>query len=361
MGGTRRIQVLVVDDSNLNLAMYHALLATMADVDVVAFSSPQLAIQWTHREGAPDIAIVDYHMPEIDGITFVSRMKAQTDDDRTLFVMITSDAQVRQAALDGGVNDFLTKPIDRAEFLARMRNMRALATSRRQLSDRAEWLREEVARATSSVLSREIETIVRLTRLAEFRDDVTGTHVVRVGHMCAAVGRAMGLDDEHAKMLLLASPMHDIGKVAIADNVLRKPGPLTNDEFETMKHHTVVGYEILKDSESAMLRCAADIALSHHERWDGAGYPYGLAGEAIPLGGRICSIVDVFDALTSERPYKPAWEVGRALKVLMEDAGTRFDPKVVDAFHDALGDLLAIKRRYSERVTDIGELVRAFG
>lgn len=361
MGGTRRINVLVVDDSNLNLAMYRALLATIADVDVVAFASPQLALDWAAREGMPDIAIVDYHMPEIDGVTFVSRAKAQATDDRTFFVMITGDADARRTAFEGGVHDFLTKPIDRPEFLARMRNMTALAVSRRQLADRAEWLREEVERATSSVLSREIETIVRLTRLAEFRDDVTGTHVIRVGQMCAAVGRAMGLDEERCKMLLLAAPMHDIGKVAIEDGVLRKPGPLSADEFEKMKRHTIAGYEILKDSDSPMLRCAADIAVSHHERWDGLGYPYGLAGEAIPLGGRICSIVDVFDALTSERPYKEAWTIGRALKNLMDDAGKRFDPAVVAAFQDTLGELISIKRRFSETAPDIRELVRAFG
>lgn len=352
---------MVVDDSNLNLAMYRALLATIADLDVVAFSSPQLALEWAQRAGAPDIAIIDYHMPGIDGIEFVTRTREQAADERTYFVMITGDADVRRMAFEAGVHDFLTKPIDRPEFLARMRNMQALAVSRRQLSDRAEWLREEVERATSSVLSREIETIVRLTRLAEFRDDVTGTHVIRVGQMCAAVGRAMSLDDEECRTLLLAAPMHDIGKVAIEDGVLRKPGPLSAEEFEKMKRHTVAGYEILKDSESPMLRCAAEIALSHHERWDGNGYPHGLRGEAIPLGGRICSVVDVFDALTSERPYKAAWPVGRALKVLLDDAGTRFDPTVVDAFQEALGEIIAIKRRFSERAPSLQELVRALG
>jgi putative two-component system response regulator len=229
-----------------------------------------------------------------------------------------------------------------------MRNLLELASNRRQLGARSEQLRKEVARATLSLVDREIETIVHLTRAAEFRDEVTGQHVIRVGHMCAAVARTIGLPTEEREMLLLAAPMHDIGKVATPDGILLKPGPLTADEFEIMKQHTTAGYEILKDSESGMLQCAAEIALTHHERFDGKGYPRKLVGSHIPLGGRLCSTVDVFDALTSVRPYKRAWDIEKAIAAIDAGSGTQFDPDVVGMFHNSIDEILAIKKQFAD-------------
>jgi putative two-component system response regulator len=199
-------------------------------------------------------------------------------------------------------------------------------------------------------VAREIETIVRLTRAAEFRDEVTGQHVVRVGHMCAALARTIGLPHGECEMLLLAAPMHDIGKVATPDGILLKPGPLTAAEFEIMKGHTIAGYEILKGSESPMLQCAAEIALTHHERFDGKGYPRGLGGSDIPLSGRLCSIVDVFDALTSKRPYKAACSLEKALEAVDAGVGGQFDPDVAGFFHDSMDEILAIKKRFLDPV-----------
>ncbi len=341
--------VLTVDDSDINLAVYRGALSRIDGVDVVGYSSPTRALAWA-SEHVVDVAVVDYHMPELDGLTFIERFRAIPSAKHSLLVMITSDweQEVRHRALAAGANDFLTKPIDQIEFTARIRNLLEVAGARRSLADRAEWLHREVERATSIIVEREIETIARLTRTAEFRDDVTGLHVIRVGHMCAALGRTVGLPNDECKMLLLAAPMHDIGKVATPDAILLKPGRLDAAEMEIMKQHTTSGFEILKNSKSPMLQLAAEIALTHHERFDGTGYPQGMRGDAIPLSGRLCSIVDVFDALTSVRPYKDAWPVEQALETVRGGSGTQFDPEVVALFDRGLDDILSIKRRFSD-------------
>lgn len=351
--------VLTVDDSEINLAVYAGVLSHL-DVEVEGYSSPLEALAWA-RDHRADVVVVDYHMPELDGLGFIERFRKLPGSEHALIVMVTADAEreIRHRALEAGANDFLTKPLDRVEFNARMRNLLALGRSNRQLADRAEWLRDEVERATSALAAREIETIIRLTRAAEFRDDVTGMHVIRVGHMCAALASKAGLSDDDCKKLLLAAPMHDIGKVATPDGILLKPGPLTEDELAIMKLHTVAGYEILKGSESEMLRSAAEIALTHHERWDGTGYPHRLKGSAIPLSGRLCSITDVFDALTSVRPYKEAWPAERAVETIRQGSGTQFDPDVVAMFEDSLSEFLAIKQRFADNAPDVESLKSA--
>ena len=349
--------VLAIDDSELNLSLYKGILSKIGDVETTGFTSPARALEWAESNVA-DVILLDYHMPEIDGLTTLRRLRALPSAEQSLVVMVTADTErdVRHAALEAGASDFITKPIDRIEFTARVRNLLALSAGRRQLADRAQWLDEEVRRATAALVAREIETIVRLTRAAEFRDDVTGMHVMRVGHICAALGRTMGLTKRECDMLLLAAPMHDIGKVATPDGILLKAGPLTRDEYEVMKHHTVAGYEILKDSESEMLRCAAEIALTHHERYDGTGYPRGLQGSDIPLPGRLCSVADVFDALTSVRPYKDAWPIDRALEAIDDGSGTQFDAELVAVFRRSLPEILDIKARISDKSATMSRL-----
>jgi putative two-component system response regulator len=347
--------VLAVDDSDLNLSVYRSALAHIDDMTVMPFTDPQLALDWA-RDGVADLVLVDYHMPTIDGLEFLRRFRLLSHAADALVVMITADAErdVRHRALSSGVNDFLNKPIDPVEFKARVQNLLELANRRKKMADRAEWLRSEVERATEAIASREIETILRLTRAAEFRDDITGMHVIRVGHICATLARALGMPEEECQKYLLAAPMHDIGKVATPDGILLKPGPLSSDEFEVMKLHTIAGYEILKDSASEMLQLAAEIALTHHERFDGNGYPRGLKRSEIPLSGRLCSIADVFDALTSPRPYKEAWTIEAAVENIDASRGSHFDPEVVDLFHSCFDDILTIKQRF--HATHVGTL-----
>ncbi|MCC6785552.1 MAG: HD domain-containing protein, partial [Planctomycetes bacterium] len=245
--------------------------------------------------------------------------------------------------------DFLAKPIDRTEFLARARNMLALWRTQRALADRAAWLAGEVDKATQAVLARERETLFCLGRAAEYRDPETGGHIMRMANYSRLVAERLGLPRAEQDLILMAAPMHDVGKLGIPDRILLKPGRLTDEEMAVMKTHAQIGYEILKDSSSNVLQVGAVIARAHHEKFDGGGYPAGLAGEAVPLYGRIVAVADVFDALTSERPYKSAWEVDRARSFIVEAGGTHFDPACVDAFLASWEDVLAVREQHRDQ------------
>jgi putative two-component system response regulator len=339
-------RVLLVDDNEINLGIYRTALRRLPEAECVTFTSSREALDWVHGSEV-HVVVVDYDMPAPDGLEFIRLFRANDAEDVPV-VMVTAseDRAIRRSALELGATDFLNKPVDPLEFRARIKNMLALAESRRQLKAHNLHLVEEVRRATAAIHSREREMITKLMTISEFRDNETGRHIERMGYFSAEIGAALGLNDAECEMLLFAAPMHDIGKISVPDSILLKPGKLTPDEWIVMKQHTVAGYDILKDSQSPMLRYAAEIALSHHERYDGTGYPSGLSGETIPLSGRICAVADVFDALTSARPYKEAWTTERALEHIRGQSGTHFDPKLVDAFDAALPKILAIKEAY---------------
>ena len=255
---------------------------------------------------------------------------------------------MRYQALQGGANDFLTKPIDRVEFSARVRNMLSLRDGQKFQIDWTRHLATMVDERTQAILAREQELIYRMSRAAEFRDPETGAHIQRMAHYSALIAQALGLDPDQQKLLLESAPLHDVGKIGIPDAILLKPARLTPEEFDIMKQHARMGYELLKDSGSEILRAGAEIALSHHEKFDGSGYPAGLAGEAIPIFGRIVAVADVFDALTSERPYKPAWSLDDAANLLKEGRGAHFDPACVDALLQSWGRMLEIRARFQD-------------
>ncbi len=344
-----KMNVVVVDDTPINVTLISHLVGRLEDCVATGFTVPQEGLAYC-VEQVPDLVIVDYMMPELDGIEFVRRFRTCPGRADIPVLMVTANDQieVRHQALDAGANDFLTKPIDKAEFLARTRNMLSLRRSQRKLEDRAVWLAEEVKKATEEILARERETIVRLSRAADSRDPETGAHILRMSHYSKLIAAQLGLSEEDQEMLLEAAPMHDIGKVGIPDYILLKPGRLDVAEFEIMKRHAIKGYEILSGSQSTMLQAAAEIALAHHEKYDGSGYPKGLIGEAIPLFARICAVGDVFDALTSERPYKKAWEDEHAIELLREGAGSHFDPACVEAFLTDWDGVLAIRERFKD-------------
>ncbi|MBT9491694.1 MAG: HD domain-containing protein [Paucibacter sp.] len=226
--------------------------------------------------------------------------------------------------------------------------LQALELAQAKLADRADWLAGEVAKATQEVLARERETVVRLSKAAEYRDPETGAHILRMAHYSELIARGLGLPEAERQLLLEAAPMHDIGKVGITDSILLKPGRLTADEFEVMKQHAQIGHEILKDSSSLVLQTGAAIALGHHEKFDGSGYPQGLAGAEIPIFSRIVAVADVFDALTSERPYKKAWSLEQAREHLLAHSGTHFDPLCVDSFFAQWTQVLEIRQRFQD-------------
>lgn len=336
-------RIAIIDDSEINLTLFRALVGRIPGCTAQTFQHAPDGLAWCMQH-TPDLVIVDYMMPEMDGLEFVRRLRALPGRADLPVLMITAnvDKEVRYEALQRGATDFLTKPVDRIEFDARVRNMLALGESRRHLADQAAWLAEEVRKATATVHAREQELLFRMSRAAEFRDPETGEHIQRMAQSSRLIAERLGLSVAEQELILRAAPMHDIGKLGIPDDILLKPGALSSAEFEIMKQHATIGYELLKDSDSTVLQAAATIAVAHHERFDGKGYPYGVAGEAIPLFGRIVAVADVFDALISERPYKPAWVVEQALAYIEGNRGSHFDPACVTAFCAALDDILAV-------------------
>jgi putative two-component system response regulator len=248
--------------------------------------------------------------------------------------MVTSLDQrsLRHQALRAGATDFLGKPCDPVEIQARITNLMKISAAHRQEQDRAAWLAREVAAAVAVIEAREHEIIALLMRAAEQRDTDTGDHIARVAGYVGVIARNLGFEAAYIQTLKLASTMHDVGKIGVPDAILLKPGPLTTDERAEMEKHAERGRRILEGSNSDVVRLAAEIAESHHERWDGTGYPKSRKGEAIPLSGRIVAVADVFDALVTERPYKAAWPLDRAKAFVADQAGRHFDPRCVGAF-----------------------------
>ena len=346
------MQILIVDDSPVNLRVYIGLLSHSGLGEAQCFSSSAKALEWA-RSNDVDLVIVDYNMPAPDGLEFVRLLRAMESKQTVPILMVTAERakEVRYKALELGANDFLTTPVDPAEFTARVRNMLALRDSEKQLAETATWLAEQVKAATAEIANRERETIFRLSLVAEQRNPETFVHLSRMSNYCQIIGRGIGISQEDQNILLTASPLHDIGKVVIPDAILEKPGKLTRQEFEIVKKHTTAGYEILKGSNSPLLRVAAKIALTHHEKYDGSGYPEGLSGENIPLVGRICALSDVFDALTSARAYKKAWPVKDAVDEVRRNRGKHFDPQLVDVFNSVLPELLKTKAKFKPQTT----------
>jgi len=343
------MNVVIIDDTPSNIKVLQAMIGRLHGCDAVSFTDPEEGLAWCLSRD-PDLIIVDFMMPGLDGIELTRRLRLAAATAHTPVLMVTAahEKEVRYRALEEGVTDFLTKPLDKMEFVSRLKNMLALRKSHLSLADRAETLAAEVRKATAEVHERERETIFRLAKAAEFRDPDTGAHIMRMANFSQLIAAKLDLPGRDQEMILQAAPMHDVGKLGTPDHILLKPARLTVQEYDLMKRHPVIGYEILKDSASPVLQMAAQIALSHHEKFDGSGYPYGLARDDIPVLGRIVAVADVFDALTSERPYKRAWEVDRAVTFLQDGRGNHFDPDCVDAFLSEWDTVVAIRRRYRD-------------
>ncbi len=340
----------IVDDNHTNLMLFEQLvLMSGEDVEVETYTDPLAALS-AALEHLPDLVLVDYMMPKLDGHGYLRSLHQLPGSQDVPVVMVTAsnDRAVRQKALDLGATDFLAKPVDPSEVKARLRNLLALRRSTLQLHRMNRDLADGVRTATATVFEREQELIWRLSKAAEFRDPETGGHIARMAHYSQMIARRMGLNDDTCDLLLRAAPMHDLGKLGIPDGILLKPGKLTDEEFRIMAQHPQIGYEILSNSRSELIRMGASIALSHHEKFDGSGYPNHLAGACIPLLGRIVAVADVFDALTSERPYKRAWDLDRARALLVDSQGSHFDPECVQAFLQGWGEVLEIRSRFAE-------------
>ena len=335
--------VLMVDDNMTNLVLVRQLVNRIEGCRALAYSDPKEALA-ALAENEVDIVLVDYMMPEIDGIEFIRRLRAMPHHIHVPVVMVTTadERSICLEALEAGATDFLTKPLEPVEFKVRMRNLLALSGAQKALAERAAALDVQVAEKTRELEAREREIIWRLTKATERRDTDTGDHIARMSRICAIIAEELGLPKAEVGLIELASQMHDIGKVGIPDDILFKPGALTPEERKVMETHTRLGWNILEGSESRLLQIAADIAVSHHEKWDGTGYPLGLVGEAIPLSARITALADVFDALMSVRPYKPAWPLEKAKALIEENTGKHFDPTCVTAFFRRFDEIVGI-------------------
>lgn len=325
---TDRKTLLVVDDEPANLQVLKNILA--ADYRLLFARNGERALQLAASE-APDLVLLDVMMPGLSGHDVCRRLKAEaaTAAIPVIFVTALSDVEDEALGFELGAVDYLTKPVSPAIVQARVRNHLSLVRM------------DELHQTRLSIVQ-------RLGRAAEFKDNETGLHVIRMSLFSQLIARAAGFSEDYADDLLNAAPMHDIGKIGIPDAVLLKPGRLDQDEWQIMRQHAEIGARIIGEDGSRLLRMARDIALYHHEKWDGSGYPYGLSGTDIPTEARIVALADVFDALTSERPYKKAWSIDDASALIREESGRHFDPELVEVFFRCLPQILQARAQWQE-------------
>lgn len=328
------VRVVIVDDRSTARSLLEGLAKSLEPGIVVeSFAEPQEAL--AHMQTyIPDLVITDYRMPGMDGIEFTRRVRAQKNlaDVPVIIVTVVEDRQIRYQALENGATDFLTRPIDPQECRARCINLLALRRNQKIISNHSNWLENQVRQATQEIRARERETLLKLAKAGEYRDEDTGNHIIRMAKYSRLIAEELNLSPHECDEIELAAPMHDIGKIGISDLILLKPGAHTHEESIIMRRHPEIGYEILSGSPSRYLQMGATIALGHHEKFDGTGYPFGYAGDKIPLPARIVAVADVFDALTSVRPYKKAWSFQDALEYVQTNSGKHFDPDCVHGF-----------------------------
>ncbi|MBA3760324.1 MAG: response regulator [Gemmatimonadales bacterium] len=324
--------ILIVDDEPPNVKVLQRVLAVAGYRRVTAITAPREAIA-RFAEIKPDLLLLDLHMPEIDGMAVMERLRAQLPSSEFFpILMLSGDASplACQRALGMGASDFVAKPFDMHEVLIRIRNLLETRSLHRQVAEHNQHLERKVQERTAELDTAQLDTIARLALAAEFRDDETGRHTQRVGALAELLALALGWNDGEAGLLRLAAPLHDVGKIGIPDSILLKSGVLTVSERKTMEGHTTIGARILSGGRSSFIQLAEKVALSHHERWDGQGYPERRLGPAIPPAARIVAVADFFDATMHDRVYRKAWPVGQVLAAIAAMSGTAFDPVVAD-------------------------------
>jgi Response regulator containing a CheY-like receiver domain and an HD-GYP domain len=326
-------RILIVDDQPYNVDLLKRILRRDGYKHLQGLEDPTLLEEVFHQY-EPDIILLDIHMPEINGLDALQMIRRWQEDNEYLPILIlTADMtpEIKQNALSAGANDFLNKPFDRTEVLLRIHNLLETRNLHKELQHHNEQLENKVKRRTQMLEQAQNEILTLLAKVSEFRDDVTGKHTKRVGLLSELIAMELGLPEKEIELIGKAAPLHDIGKVAVPDRILLKPGRFTEDEFKEMQKHTVFGEQILVNSQFDILRMAEQISASHHEKWDGTGYPNGLKGEHIPLPARIVAVADFYDALTHHRPYKDAWSQEATLEEIKNQKGKHFDPVVADA------------------------------
>lgn len=344
--------ILIVDDEVTNVRLLEKMLVTSGYRNVVSTHDPVQAVS-LYQEYDCDLILLDLSMPVLDGYGVMEQLDTLTNGALPAILVLTAQdtKSFRQRALDNGARDFVSKPFDVDELLSRVRNLLEVQMVQKYMRHQNEILEQKVRERTQAMHDSRLQVVRRLGRAAEYRDNETGLHIIRMSSMAVVIARAAGMDNAQCDLLLHAAPMHDIGKIGIPDHILLKPGRFEADEWTIMQTHAQIGADILAGDDSDLMQMAHEIALTHHEKWNGSGYPNGLAGEAIPLVGRITALADVFDALTSERPYKQAWPVEKTVALIKEESGQHFDPVLVEVFLQSLSLILDIKEKYAEPIT----------
>ena len=330
----KKFRILIVDDQVAILTALETALSSAGYCKLKCLNDSRHVLS-VFLQFRPDLILLDLHMPHLDGLAVIDLLAGVIPaDDYLPILVLTGDStsKAKEQALSRGAHDFLPKPLHKAEVLLRVRNLLQTRRLHLQLKAHNLSLEKQVQGRTLQFAEAQVEMLQRLALAAEYRDDATGQHTQRVGAICAVLAGAMGQSEHQVELIRMAAPLHDIGKIGIPDQVLLKAGRLTPEEFNVMKAHTIIGGEILSDSQLPILQLARQIALSHHERWDGMGYPKGIARETIPLPGRIAAVADVFDALVHARPYKAAWSFEDAIAAIRQESARHFDPEVVQAF-----------------------------
>jgi putative two-component system response regulator len=339
-------RILIVDDQKLHYLYLEKILKDAGCKIVECVTNHLKSVEVTH-DFLPDILILDLIMPGLDGFKIMKQLADYREKYYLPILVLSEDnsSETRIKALQSGATDFLSKPYENIEIVNRIRNMAEMRFLHMRLENQNKTLEATVQKRTQELRETQLDIIQRLAQAAEFRDGTTGDHIIRIGLYCAALGKEVGLSDKDCELLRHASPLHDVGKIGIPDSILLKPGKLTVKEFEVMKTHTNIGGQLLSVSSSPVMKLAREIVANHHENFDGTGYPRHIKGYKIPLAARICTICDVFDALTSERPYKKAWPVDKAVNEMLMEKGTHFDPDLLDKFVKILPKIKSIKNK----------------
>lgn len=340
-------KILIVDDNAANVLLLERMLRISGYTDIVTTTDSREALRLYHTIH-PDLLLLDLQMPYYSGFDILEQLNNYKEGDYLPVIVITAqnDKENKIKALELGAKDFIGKPFDHTEILMRIRNMLEMRMLHMEVRGQNQKLEEKVKERTKELQDLQLELILRLLKAAEFRDDDTGSHIKRIERYAYSLAKAFGLSEKDCTLIGHASMMHDIGKIGIPDEVLLKKGKLDPVEWDIMMTHAVKGGQILAGSNYELIKVAEQIALTHHERWDGSGYPNGLKGEEIPLAGRITAICDVFDALLSKRPYKPAWKLSEVTEEISKGRGTHFDPMLVECFLANLQSFIDIREQF---------------